>query len=59
LVPDWFTQLTQSVEVGKGVVEHDPKMVEPVPVECVFSTINGKKIKEGRLPEYDTVFQGF
>ena len=64
-VPQWFTNLTRGdKKEGAGSSkakkqENSPKKIEPIPLDCVFSTISGKKIKEGRLPAYDTVFQGF
>jgi len=57
--PAWYASLTLGPKNIKLSKEHKSKAVEPERVECVFSTSNGKKIKKGTMPHYDTVFQGF
>ena len=65
-VPEWYNNLTVKGD-KKGlpaksvtkVFEHTSKKVEPVRLESVFNTSTGKKIKEGKMPHYDAVFQGF
>uniref|UniRef100_A0A7S3VG20 Uncharacterized protein n=1 Tax=Chaetoceros debilis TaxID=122233 RepID=A0A7S3VG20_9STRA len=57
-MPEWFQYLTSKGD-DKDVSKNTAKKVEPERLGCVFSTRKGKPIREGQMPHYDTVFQGF
>ena len=57
-VPEWFQYLTTKGD-DKDASKNTAKKVEPERLGCVFSTRKGKPIREGQMPHYDTVFQGF
>jgi hypothetical protein len=67
LIPEWYEKLTTQDGKQKGkstnakteVLHHVPDQVAPIRLGSVFTTSSGKNIKEGRMPHYDTVFQGF
>jgi len=68
-IPEWYDKLTLTTQDGKQKgkstnpttegLQHVPDQVEPIRLGSVFTTSSGKQIKEGRMPHYDTVFQGF
>ena len=66
-IPEWYEKLTTQDGKQKGkstnakteVPHHVPDQVAPIRLGSVFTTSSGKNIKEGRMPHYDTVFQGF
>ena len=66
-IPEWYEKLTTQDGKQKGkstnakteVPHHVPDQVAPIRLMSVFTTSSGKNIKEGRMPHYDTVFQGF
>lgn len=66
-IPEWYEKLTTQDGKQKGKstnattegLQHVPDQVEPIRLGSVFTTSSGKNIKEGRMPHYDTVFQGF
>ena len=58
-LPEWFRHSTTKGD-DNDTSKNTAKKVAPERIGCViFSTRKGKPIREGKMPHYDTVFQGF
>eukprot|EP00984_Skeletonema_dohrnii_P008862 scaffold3303_cov93-Skeletonema_dohrnii-CCMP3373.AAC.2 len=60
VLPPWASQLAKPIETGKTENQYDNcKTAEPIKLDRVYETLEGKAWNKQEMPAYDEVFQGF